>query len=117
MPQRDRFDVEPFALDRHRLPQWQARGQFTHRGLARPDHVRWRRLEEPRRERLLAAARARRREQLKQAAVSEEVEIGGVEVVVGSETIALIAVANPLVADAAYPLFVPRDRPPRPGSG
>lgn len=95
-----------FAQDRQIFPKIELIAQFVHRSMAFVDSFHRSGGKQPFRKSVLSHAGAGGRQKLKQAAVAEQVEIGGVYVVRIVEALAGFSRVGPTVFDAGQPFFI-----------
>ncbi len=95
------------------LTQIEKRTQFGDGGLTRADLLRRRRMQQPRSQRVLAGARARRAEQLEQGTRAEQIEIARIRVSIVVEARTVLAAPPPVVAQTRQTIFVKGDGPQR----
>ncbi len=101
---------KPVAGHGHRFAQVEGGHELPNGLLAQAHFVGRRRTKQPGGDRLLTGTRPRRRQQLEQAAASEQVEVVGVEMVGWPEAVSRLGAAHPLVAEPPDSAFVERHR-------
>src|SRR3954471_11036150 len=104
------------ARQRQRLAQVESVAKFIERGVTCVDGDRSGRVLQPAGKRLFPGASPRQREQLEQRSVTEQIEVGGIEMLVLEETFAGVTGSGPAVLEAGQTTVVKRDQASRGGA-
>src|SRR3954471_15776196 len=104
------------ARQRQRLAQVEGVAKFVERRVTCLDGDRSRRVLQPAGKRLLSGASPRQREQLEQRSATEQIEVGGIEMLVLEEPFARVPGSGPAIFETRQAAVVERDQASRRGA-